>query len=321
MTPEKDPILGLGYLAGATRLRRIGEKLQTEGDKIYSESGLPFKASWFATYYTLLSANHPLTIQEISAAIGFTHITVKNVVRELEENGIVKIKPNPYDARSKHVSLTTKGQNLLTRLNPLWQRLSLTLKELLMNGHPDFINIVNRIENEMDRNPLYKRINEENSTKVYILDYHPDLKKYFFELTGNWLLQVLDGKLEPEDEFTLHNPDKAYLVQGGFLFFAKTEGKILGCTALKRLDKTRFEFCKLYVNPEYRKLGLATRLIQRCISRCMENDADELWLQTTNQVKNAHQLYDKLGFKETKPPSSMDVLKRTDKIMCLSLKQ
>jgi DNA-binding MarR family transcriptional regulator/N-acetylglutamate synthase-like GNAT family acetyltransferase len=319
MKVKHDPLLSLGYLAGATRLRRIGEKLQSEGDKIYNESGLPFKASWFATYYTLIKANGPLTIQEIAIAIGFTHITVKNVVRELEENGIVRIKPNPGDARSKHVRLTAKGQNLVTKLTPLWQKISLTLEELLMKGHPDFINIVNRIETEMDKSPLYIRINEEAKSKIQVLDYRPDLKKYFFELTGRWLLQVLNGKLEPEDEFTLHNPDKAYLEKGGFLFFAKMEDKISGCTALKRLDENRFEFCKLYVNPEYRKSGIATQLIQRCITRCMENNADELWLQTTNEVKNAHVLYHKLGFKEMKPPSSMEVLKRTDKIMCLSL--
>src|SRR5438067_4177236 len=103
-----DTISKAGYLAGATRFRRIGEKLQSEGDKIYNELGINFKASWFATYHTLQQAGKPLTMQEITAAIGFTHITVKNIVREMEQNELVKIKPNPTDARSKHVSLTSK---------------------------------------------------------------------------------------------------------------------------------------------------------------------------------------------------------------------
>src|ERR1700741_694534 len=105
-----DSISKVGYLAWATRLRRIGEKLQGDGDKLYAELGIGFKATWFATYHTLLQADKPLTMQDIAASIGFTHITVKNIVREMEEAGLVKIKPNPADARSKHVALTAKGQ-------------------------------------------------------------------------------------------------------------------------------------------------------------------------------------------------------------------
>lgn len=315
-----DSISKVGYLAGATRLRRIGEKLQSEGDKIYSELGINFKASWFATYHTLLNAGKPLTMQDITASIGFTHITVKNIVREMEQNGLVKIRPNPGDARSKHVTLTAKGQGLLPKLSPIWQNISISLQQLLTCGHPDFINIVSRIEKEMEKVPLNQRIHEvEKFEAVEVLDYKPSLKKYFYDLAGNWLLGVLDGKLEKEDEFTLKNPDRAYLETGGFVFYALYKNKVVGCVALKRLSEDKFEFCKLYIDPETRKLGIATKLIERCISRCMENKATELWLQTTNAMQEAHRLYYKLGFNETKAPKEMLVLKRTEKIMCLAL--
>jgi len=315
-----DTISKVGYLAGATRFRRIGEKLQSDGDKLYAGLDIDFKASWFATYHTLLEAGKPLTMQDITAAIGFTHITVKNIVRELEEHGIVKIKPNPLDARSKHVTLTSKGTNLFAKLDPVWQSISKTLEQLLTTGHPDFINIINRIEKEIERKPLSQRIKEaDNYSSVSIVDYKPSLKKYFFELAGNWLLGMLDGKLEKEDEYSLKNPDKAYLEEGGFVFFALYKNKVVGCVGLKRLSEDKFEFCKLYINPELRKEGIATKLIERCISRCKENNATELWLQTTNELKDAHRLYYKLGFAESKAPKEMHVLKRTQKIMMLKL--
>jgi DNA-binding MarR family transcriptional regulator/N-acetylglutamate synthase-like GNAT family acetyltransferase len=318
----EDSISKLGYLAGATRLRRIGENLQSEGDRVYSELGIPFRASWFATYHTLLKAEGPLTMQEIAASIGFTHITVKNIVRELEQQGIVRIKPNPSDARSKHVSLTAKGQGLLDRLSPVWQSISQGLQQLLTTGHPDFINIVGRIEKEMDRLPLPARIKEvavQEQEAVGIIDYKPSLKGCFYDLAGNWLLGVLDGKLEEEDKFTLHHPEKAYLETGGFLFFATYKNKLAGCVALKRLSEDKFEFCKLFVDPGLRRLGIASKLIGRCISRCMENKAKELWLQTTNSMQEAHQLYYKIGFEKAKAPKEMLVLKRTQQIMRLTL--
>ena len=156
-----------------------------------------------------------------------------------------------------------------------------------------------------------------DSAKVNILDYKPSLKKYFYELAGNWLLGVLNGSLEEEDKFTLQNPDKAYLAEGGFVFFALYQERVVGCVALKRLDENSFEFAKLFIDPNARNLGIATKLIQRCISRCKENEAKELWLQTTMSMPEAHRLYYKLGFVDRKAPKQMAVLKRTEKIMCM----
>lgn len=150
-----------------------------------------------------------------------------------------------------------------------------------------------------------------------ILDYRPSFKKYFYDLAGNWLLGVLKGTLEEEDKFTLKNPDKAYLDEGGFVFFALYDNKVVGCVALKRLDENTFEFAKLFIDPNARNLGIATKLIERCISRCRENDATELWLQTTMAMPEAHKLYYKLGFVDRKAPKQMAVLARTEKIMCM----
>ncbi len=89
--------------------------------------------------------------------------------------------------------------------------------------------------------------------------------------------------------------------------------------ALKRLTEDSFEFCKLFVHDSVRNKGVATKLIERCITRCKENNAKNLFLQTTNELKQAHKLYYKLGFEDIKAPKEMDVLKRTRKIMTLRL--
>ncbi len=309
----------LGYLAGASRFRRISEKLQQDGDKIYSEANIKFKASWFSVYYVLAKSQSSQTILQISNQIDFSHITVKNILRELKKEALVNIKPNPNDRRSKLVDLTKKGKELQKELEPLWLSFSNTLKDLFSIGHPDMINILNRLDWEINNNPIYERIHQPKGEVVKIIDYKPSLKKYFYKLAGPWLLNVLNGELEGDDKFTLNNPDKAYLVNGGFLFYAKLKSEIVGCVALKRLNEDAFEFAKLFIDPNYRKLGIATKLIQRCISRCLENDAKELWLQTTMSMPQAHKLYYKLGFNDRLAPSQMDVLERTEKIMCLSL--
>ena len=181
------------------------------------------------------------------------------------------------------------------------------------------MNILNRLDWEINTTPINERVHQPKGEVVNIIDYKPSLKSYFYELAGPWLLGVLNGELEEEDKFTLHHPDKAYLEKGGFLFYAKFKGEIVGCVALKRLNEDTFEFAKLFINPNFRKLGVATKLIERCISRCLENEATELWLQTTMSMPQAHKLYYKLGFSDQAAPPQMDVLARTEKIMCLSL--
>ncbi len=316
----EDTILKLGYLAGATRFRRISEKLYVDGDKIYKDNNIDFKASWFSIFYILATADKPKTVLNLSEEIGFTHITVKNVVRELEMNGLVEIKVHPTDRRSKHIFLSAKGQELLVELRVIWPKFAETLKNLLDTGHPDFLNIINRIDKEVFKNPVHEKVKMlDKFQKVSVLDYKPSLKKYFYDLAGNWLLGVLKGTLEEEDKFTLHNPDKAYLETGGFVFFALHNDKVVGCVALKRLDESTFEFAKLFIDPNARNLGVATKLIERCISRCKENEAKQLWLQTTMYMPEAHKLYYKLGFDDRNAPTQMTVLKRTEKIMCLDL--
>jgi len=103
------------------------------------------------------------------------------------------------------------------------------------------------------------------------------------------------------------------------LFFAVLQKKVVGCVALKRLDENSFEFAKLFVDPGARNLGVATKLIERCITRCKENEAAQLWLQTTMSMPEAHKLYYKLGFNDKKAPKQMTVLKRTGKIMVLDM--
>lgn len=313
-----DLISKLGYLAAATRFRRISEKLQYDGDKIYQEAGIEFKASWFSVFYTLNVAQKPLTVNEISSEIGFTHITVKNVVREMEAQGLVKISEHPDDKRAKHISVTAKGKKLVAQLEKIWLPFSQTLKRLMETGHPDFLNIVNRIDKSMEKLPINEQIKLQDDP-VIILDFKPSLKKHFYDLAAPWLMGVLKGKLEKEDKFTLQNPDKAYIETGGFVFFALHNKKVIGCVALKRLSEDTFEFAKLFIEPSARKLGAATKLIERCISRCKENQARQLWLQTTLSMPEAHQLYYKLGFEDRKAPREMTVLKRTEKIMVLDL--
>lgn len=313
-----DEFIKLGYLAGATRFRRISDKLYIDGNKLYSDAHIQFKSNWFSVYYALALSEKALTVSDLANIIGFSHITVKNIVREMEKEKLVEIGTNLEDKRSKIISLSENGISKLPELKKLWERFSIALKDILQEGHPDILNILARIDEKIRICHIYDM--PSPNKPIHILDYIPSLKQAFTTLVGDWLSAMLYGELEQEDLFTINNPDEAYLLNGGFIFFAQYNNQIVGCVALKRLDDNKFEFAKLIVTEEARRLGVATKLIERCISRCRENNASELWLQTTNKLVNAHKLYYKMGFIDKNAPVSMNILKRTEKIMMIELK-
>ena len=114
-----DEFIKLGYLAGATRFRRISDKLYIDGNKLYSDENVQFKASWFSVYYALSVSEKPLTVLDLANIIGFSHITVKNIIREMENENLVQIKQNIKNKRSKIIHLSEKGILELSKIATL----------------------------------------------------------------------------------------------------------------------------------------------------------------------------------------------------------
>lgn len=309
----------LGYLAGATRFRRISEKLYKDGDKIYQEAGLPFKASWFPVYYVLALSESPLTIMQIAEQIDFSHITVKNVLRELEKAELVNIGVNPDDKRSRLASLSVKGQKFIYRLKPIWISIATALMSVFQSGHPDFMNILNRIDHQIESTPLNKMIAEAEAERIAVLDYKPGLNQHFHELAGPWLTEELNGQLKEEDGITLEDPEAEHFMNGGFYFYASYKDQIVGFVALRRLDDHAFEFTPPFIHPNYRKFEIDRILLERCISRCVENQAGELFIQTFIRKTDAYEAYKAMGFEDSTAHPKMMVQEQTKRVMSLKL--
>ena len=87
----------------------------------------------------------------------------------------------------------------------------------------------------------------------------------------------------------------------GRLYIALADGEAVGCIALRKLDEERGELKRLYVRPAYRKLGIATALVERIISDAKEVGCSWLYLDSVPELGAAVRLYSKLGFEMTAP--------------------
>jgi len=101
--------------------------------KRLAEKGLSDFASSHGFILFQLSAKDALSMKELAEKINRDKSTATVLVRKLERDGFVKTAPSPGDARSKLVSLTSKGK----RYNDVTAELANDLLKIFYKGFSD----------------------------------------------------------------------------------------------------------------------------------------------------------------------------------------
>lgn len=73
----------------------------------------------------------------VASLLAMDRTTLTAALKPLESRGLVKISQDPSDRRSRILTLTAKGQNLLIRAVPVWERTHQEIEQLIPNGDPD----------------------------------------------------------------------------------------------------------------------------------------------------------------------------------------
>ncbi len=302
----------LGYLSIGSQMRGIYEQLQVAGDRTYELSGLPFRSSWFGIYYLLSKSERALSVSEITEAISYTRITVKNVVRELKSEGLVEIHKNPSDSRSKLISLTSKGRDLLPQLEELWNVFDQQLEELFQQK--DFLNSLKRVNERLQGESFDKKVlreyfnfsirparNEEFSQiGALMVEVYSALKGFpkpaeqpaYYDLLRNV------GKLtENETIELLIAVSEQGKIGGAVVFFKDMKDYGSGGTATGELHSSGFRL--LAVDPNLRGLGIGKMLTAECIQKARDNQSRQVIIHTTKAMKTAWNMYENMGFKRS----------------------
>lgn len=109
----RDVVGELGHLTLGTRLKRLGERMQGQTQRILDAYELPIQAAQFP-FLAAIDRLGPLTVGEIAEAVGVTQPGATRALAQLAEAGYVEITPARDDQRRKSVTLTKQGQKLVT---------------------------------------------------------------------------------------------------------------------------------------------------------------------------------------------------------------
>lgn len=124
----------LGILALSTRLQRLSEQLRKDGALLYKTYEIDFEPKWFPVIYTL-HHKQPLGVVELATEIGYTHPSTISLLKELEKQKLIRSKKDKKDERKRLIQLTVKGEELITKMQPVWQLMTRILSEVTDTEH------------------------------------------------------------------------------------------------------------------------------------------------------------------------------------------
>jgi len=299
-----DLVKQLGPLALASRLKRLSERLLKDGAAIYKSQGIDFQPRWFPVLY-LLNQKSPMIVTAVANSLGMTHPSVNQIASAMTKAGLLKSFRDKNDERRRLLALTSKGKKMAADLKPVWQDFNDAAAELLENAGREPLDIIDRIEQELDRQSMFdritKRIKKRQMGEVDIIDYDDNLKQHFKALNYEWLKKYFT--VETQDRRVLADPGGEIVSQGGYVFFARLDGKIIGTAALLKHDKKTYELAKMAVAKKAQGRQAGKKLALTAIETARNLGADKVILETSPELDKAVHLYKNLGFAEYKPNS------------------
>ena len=87
----------------------------------------------------LMSLNRPAPppMGPVANLLGMDRTTLTAALKPLERRGLVKVSQDPADKRSRILTLTRKGLELLARAVPVWERTHHEIEAMIPGGDPE----------------------------------------------------------------------------------------------------------------------------------------------------------------------------------------
>lgn len=144
-----------GILALSTRLQRLSEQLRKDGALLYKSFDIEFEPKWFPVIYTLYHKD-TLSVVEIANEIGYTHPSTISLLKELEKQKLIRSKKDKVDERRRLLQLTTKGQEMILKMKPVWDIMTSVLNEIADNEN-HLLKAINEAENKIANQSFLQR--------------------------------------------------------------------------------------------------------------------------------------------------------------------
>lgn len=156
----EDVVKELGHLSLGTRLRRIGESLQAQTQEVLARHGFGLPAAYFPLL-AALDRLGPLSVGELSQAVGVSQPVITRSLRGLEGDGLVESETAPEDRRVRRIALSREGHELVQRARgEAWPAIEAAVAQACAGLRGDLLAQLTGLEDALAERPLLQRIPE-----------------------------------------------------------------------------------------------------------------------------------------------------------------
>jgi DNA-binding MarR family transcriptional regulator/GNAT superfamily N-acetyltransferase len=271
--------------ADTTTLRRFNRSY-TQRIGALEESFLGMGLPLGAARLLFEIGNGPTTVVELRTRLGLDSGYVSRLLRTLEAEGLVGLRPDPTDRRRRTARLTAKGRTAWRRLDrrseelaqrlvaPLTERQRQRLTEAL--GTADLLVRAATVSLDLvdPATPLARRA----------------VGAYFAELDHRFPTGFDPGDAATSDVAAMRPPE-------GVFVLATSDGAAVACGGVQTIGAQQAEVKRMWVHEDWRGAGLGSRLLRR-----LEDEAHALGhrtvrLDTNGTLTEAIAMYRRAGYR------------------------
>lgn len=152
-----------GILAISTRLHRLSEQLRKDGALIYKAFGIDFELKWFPVIFTIYK-KEIASVVEIANEIGYTHPSTITLLKEIEKQELIQWEKDKQDERKRLFKLTSKGQELIEKMKPVWELMAQILGDIADNKN-NLLTAIDEAEEKIANQSFYQRALQVKNSK------------------------------------------------------------------------------------------------------------------------------------------------------------
>ncbi|WP_237276275.1 MarR family winged helix-turn-helix transcriptional regulator [Tenacibaculum ovolyticum] len=159
-----DLINEMGYIALATRLKRISDKMSHSTRLMYKQIDMDIEPNWYLVLI-LVKEKPNISVMEIAKSMGFTHQSVNTITSKMMKKGYLKISKDTKDKRKTVFNITSKSIDALPEIEKIWGIGKKVIYELL-DEDITILKHLNTLESNLNKTSFGQRIiNKLDSTE------------------------------------------------------------------------------------------------------------------------------------------------------------
>jgi len=229
-------------------------------------------------------------IRALRTRLGLDSGYVSRLLRALEEQGLVDIRPSPGDARVKCAWLTRKGRDERDELDRLSNKGAAAILSGLDAGRREQLALA------MD---TVEKLLRASETAIAPEPADSAAAAWCLEQYYALLNERFEGGYDPGSAQPASHTD--FMPPGGVFLVAQMGDQPAGCIGLRTLEPGIGEIKRLWVAEAARGLGLGQRLLTEAQAHARRLGLRTLRLDTNRSLTEARALYLKNGYVEVPP--------------------